>query len=324
MTSMKPMTALRFIAASLQLLAKGFAIGTTGLIPGVSGGTLALVLGIYEDLVEAIRKASTPQTVKALVGRQWRELGERLSWQLLVPVGLGALIAVITMSHIMEWLLNAYPLQMSAFFFGLVAASIFVVARKVDRWDLRVAIGFILGAVAAWFLLDLKPAQTPNTLWMLFLSGAVAKCAMVLPGISGSFVLLIFGQYQYALAAVTQRNILGIAMILLGAVVGLVSFAQALSWLFKRHRNLTLAVLGGLILSSLRTLWPWIETVPTGTRLALPNALTPEVIVAILVAVVGFIVVLALGGGHTEDEVAAPRGLETLSVTASSDDIVKN
>jgi putative membrane protein len=323
MTSIKAMTALRFAGASLQLLAKGFAIGTAGLIPGVSGGTLALLLGIYEDLVEAIRGAASPQTFKALPARRWREFFERLSWRLLLPIGLGALIAVITMSHIMEWLLIAYPVQMSAFFFGLVAASIVVVSRKIERWNPRLVLGFLLGAAAAWVLLDIKPVQTPNTLWMLFLSGAVAKCAMVLPGISGSFVLLIFGQYQYALAAVTQRNLLGIAMILLGAVVGLVSFAQALSWLFKKQRDLTLAVLGGLILASLRSLWPWLETLPESTRLALPNALTHEVAIALLVAVVGFIVVVVLGGERA-DHSKTHSSPETVTLTTSADEIVRN
>jgi putative membrane protein len=323
MTSNKPMTALRSAGASLQLLAKGFAIGTAGLIPGVSGGTLALLLGIYEDLVEAIRRAASPKTFRALPARRWREFFERLSWQLLLPIGLGALTAVITMSHIMEWLLITYPVQMSAFFLGLVAASMVVVARKIERWNPRMVIGFILGAAAAWLLFDITPAQTPNTLWMLFLSGAVAKCAMVLPGISGSFVLLIFGQYQYALAAVTQRNILGIAMILLGAVVGLVSFAQALSWLFKKQRDLTLAVLGGLIFASLRSLWPWLEMLPDSTRLTLPSALTLEVVGAILLTVIGFIVVVALGN-HREDPSGTQSGPENVSLKTSADEIIRN
>ena len=301
MTVAKPMTFLRSAGATIRLTAQGFVIGAAGLIPGVSGGTIALVLGIYESLVEAIRVASDPQTLKALVQRQWGAFLARLSWQLLVPVGLGALAAVVTISHFMEWLLMTYPVQVEAFFFGLVAASMVVVARKVRHWGIGLAAGFVFGAVAAWFLMDLTPAQTPNTLWMLFLSGAVAKCAMVLPGISGAFVLVIFGQYQYALAAVTQRNLLGVAVILLGALVGLVTFAQALSWLFRRQRDLTLAVLGGLILGSLRKLWPWREHV-AGTAEALyreanvlPGAWTPAVTAAVLLALAGFVVVLVLG-----------------------------
>jgi putative membrane protein len=294
------MTAFRSVAATVQLAIKGFAIGTAGLIPGVSGGTLALLLGIYEDLVEAIRTASAPQTFRALAQRRWLELAERLSWKLLVPIGLGALLAVATMSHFMEWLLMAYPAQVEAFFFGLVAASMVVVARKVERWTPRLAIGFVVGAAAGWLLMDVTPAQTPNTLWMLFLSGAVAKCAMVLPGISGAFVLVVFGQYQYALAAVTQRDVMGVGLILLGAVVGLVTFAQALSWLFKRQRDMTLAVLGGMILASLRKLWPWVVAFPGAgdvlrTRPVLPAAWTPEVTVSLLLAVGGFVLVLLLG-----------------------------
>jgi putative membrane protein len=301
MTLARPIVALRSAGTAIRLAAKGFVIGAAGLIPGVSGGTMALVLGIYESLVEAIKGASDPETLKALLGRRWQALLARLSWQLLVPVGLGALAAVVTISHFMEWLLLTYPVQLEAFFFGLVAASMVVVARKVHRWRIGLFAGFTLGAVAAWLLMDLTPAQTPNTLWMLFLSGAVAKCAMVLPGISGAFVLVIFGQYQYALAAVTQRNLLGVGMILLGAVVGLVTFAQVLSWLFKQQRDLTLAVLGGLILGSLRKLWPWREHV-AGTAEALyreanvlPGAWTPAVAAAVLLALAGFAVVIVLG-----------------------------
>jgi len=301
MTLVRPMTALRSAGSAVRLAAKGFAIGAAGLIPGVSGGTLALVLGIYEDLVEAIRKASDPETFRALLGRQWRSLVERLSWQMLVPVGLGALTAVVTISHFMEWLLETYPVQVEAFFLGLVAASMVVVARKVHRWSIRLVAGFALGAAAALLLTDLTPAETPNTLWMLFLSGAVAKCAMVLPGISGAFVLIIFGQYQYALSAVTQRDVLGVLMILVGAVVGLVTFAQVLSWLFRRQRDLTLAVLGGLILGSLWKLWPWREAVEGTSELlakevnVLPSAWTPEVTVAVVLALIGFVVVVTLG-----------------------------
>lgn len=306
----KSITFLRATGAYIQLAIKGFAIGTAGLIPGVSGGTLALLLGIYEELVEAIRTASDPQTIRAMVQRRWAEFASRLSWQLLAPIGLGALFAVVTMSHFMEWLLLTYPVQVEAFFFGLVAASLVVVARKVERWSLRLAAGFVLGAAAAWLLLDITPAKTPNTLWMLFLSGAVAKCAMVLPGISGAFVLVVFGQYQYALAAVTQRDLMGVALILLGAVVGLITFAQALSWLFRRQRDLTLAVLAGLILASLRKLWPWqITQVDVNDvvrmQMTLPSAWTPEVTAALLLALAGFLVVMLLGARHTHEHAAA-------------------
>ncbi len=301
MRSVAPLSAVRSAAAYIRFAAQGFAIGTAGLIPGVSGGTLALLLGIYEDLVEAIRTASDIETIKALVQRRWAEFVRLLPWEILLPVGVGALAAAILMSHFMEWLLLTYPVQVEAFFFGLVAASIVVVTRKIHHWDLRVFFGLILGTVAAWLLMDVTPAETPNTLWMLFLSGAVAKCAMVLPGISGAFVLVIFGQYQYSLAAVTQRDVLGVGAIILGAVAGLVTFSQLLSWLFRRQHDLTLAVLAGLILSSLRRLWPWRETTLSAAGAVLrqtnvlPAAWTPEVTAAIVLAVGGFLTVVALG-----------------------------
>ncbi len=303
----KLMTTFHSAIVYIRLVAQGFAIGTAGLIPGVSGGTLALLLGLYEDLVEAIRQASDPQTFKAFFQRQWAVFIDRLSWQLLVPVGLGSLLAVITMSHLMEWLLETYTLQVEAFFFGLVAASVIVVGRKVQRWDARVALGLILGTAVGWLLMDLTPAETPNTLWMLFLSGAVAKCAMVLPGISGAFVLIVLGQYQYALSAVTQRDLISIGVILLGTAAGLVTFAQILSWLFKRQRDLTLAALGGLIIASLRKLWPWQVSVAGATDAlvrqvnVLPGAWTPEVTAAVVMALVGFLLVIFLGTLQNSD-----------------------
>lgn len=300
MRSVASLKTIRAAAAYIRLAAQGFAIGTAGLIPGVSGGTLALLLGIYEDLVEAIRVASDIETLKALVQRRWKRFLELLPWQMLLPLAVGALTAVILMSHFMEWLLLTYPVQVEAFFFGLVAASIVVVARKIQLWDVRAVVALILGALGAWVLMDVTPAQTPNTLWMLFLSGAVAKCAMVLPGISGAFVLVVFGQYQYSLAAVTHRDILAMGAIILGAVAGLVTFSQLLSWLFRRQRDLTLAVLAGLIFSSLRRLWPWRETTLSAAGAVLrqtnvlPAAWTPEVTAALLLAVGGFIMVVTL------------------------------
>ncbi len=308
MKPIEPLLILRSAGTYFKLTAMGFAIGTAGLIPGVSGGTLALLLGIYEELVEAIQRASEPETFRALLQRQWRALTRRLPWQLLLPVGIGALTAVVLMSHFMEWLLLTYPVQVEALFFGLVAASLVVVARKVRRWRLDLVLGFLLGVAGAWFLLDVTPAQTPNTLWMLFLSGAIAKCAMVLPGISGAFVLKVLGQYEYALMAVTQRDLLAVGVILFSAVVGLVTFSQALSWLFKRQRDRTLAVLAGLILASLRRLWPWKES----TFCALgelieqtnvwPTTWSAEVVGALLIAGVGFGVVLFLARDRDPEE----------------------
>ncbi len=293
-------TTLRSFGAYVRLTVMGFAMGTAGLIPGVSGGTMALLFGIYEDLVEAIRTASDPQTLETLVQRRWQAFFRRLSWELLLPLAIGGAAAVVLISHFMEWLLLTYPIYVEAFFFGLVAASILVVARKVRSWALGLVVGFLLGAAGAWLMLDLTPAETPNTLWMLFLSGAVAKCAMVLPGISGAFVLVLLGQYQYALAAVTQRDILAVGVILFSAVVGLVTFSQALSWLFKQQHDLTLAVLAGLILASLRKLWPWkesyfctVDEILTQTNV-LPAAWTSEVAMALALA--GLLLVLALGG----------------------------
>ena len=305
MQTVESAPASRSLGAYLRITAAGFLVGAANLIPGVSGGTMALLLGIYEDLLDAIRAASNARTFRALLRRDWRQLHALLPWQFLLAVGIGVGIAVLSLTHFLERLFEAYPVQVEAFFFGLVAASIFIVGRKIRQWRAAPVVGLVVGAAAAWVLVDLAPARTPNTPWLLFISSAVAIGAMVLPGISGAFVLMMFGQYQYALAAVTGRELGSIALIGAGAVVGLVTFAQLLSWLFQRQHDLTLGILSGLVLGSLRKLWPWKESYlcAMGELLnqtnILPEAWTADVTVAVLLAAAGFALVLILGREHT-------------------------
>jgi len=287
----------RTLGASLRLVFAGYVIGAANLIPGVSGGTMALILGIYEQMLDAIRSVSDRAVVKALLHRDFRQVFALVPWQFLMALGVGAFLSVITLSRLIEWLLETYPRYIAGFFFGLVAASIWVVAKEVRRWGVLPGVGFVVGAVGAWLLMSITPATTPETPWLLFLSALVAIGAMVLPGISGAFVLIVFGQYQYALSAVNNRDLFLIIVVLLGAGVGLITFARGLSWLFKKQHDLTLAVLAGLVLGSLRKLWPWHELSADALSQInyLPTAWTAEATLVVVMMVVGLALVLALG-----------------------------
>ena len=241
--------------ASLTL--RGMAMGAADIVPGVSGGTMAFILGIYEELLHSIRTIGRPEFLRAVFRLRIKEVFQLLNWPFLAAVGLGIFISILTLSGMLEWLLVNQPVYIWSFFFGLVLASVFTVSVRVGRWTPTAFLLLALGAVIAYWIVGLVPAQTPNTWWFLLLSGALASCAMILPGISGAFILVILGKYQYVLSAVNQRDMVTIGLVAVGAAIGLVTFAQVLSWLFKRYHDLTVAVLIGLMVGSLRKLWPW-------------------------------------------------------------------
>lgn len=239
------------------LVLRGMAMGASDIVPGVSGGTMAFILGIYEELIQSIRDVAQPPFVRALLQRRWREALQILNWPFLTAVAGGILLAILSMASGLEWLLENQPVLLWSFFFGLVLASVVTVSKRVSNWTVPLYVALALGAAGAFILVGLVPVQTPTSWWFLFLSGALAICAMILPGISGAFILVLLGKYEYVLNAVNQRDILTIGLIGVGAVVGLVTFAQILGWLFKRYQNATIAVLTGLMLGSLRKVWPW-------------------------------------------------------------------
>lgn len=241
--------------ASLTL--RGMAMGAADIVPGVSGGTMAFILGIYEELLHSIRTIGRPEFLRAVFRLRIKEVFQLLNWPFLAAVGLGIFISILTLSGMLEWLLVNQPVYIWSFFFGLVLASVFTVSVRVGRWTPTAFLLLALGAVIAYWIVGLVPAQTPNAWWFLLLSGALASCAMILPGISGAFILVILGKYQYVLSAVNNRDVVTIGLIAVGAAIGLVTFSQVLSWLFKRYHDLTVAVLIGLMVGSLRKLWPW-------------------------------------------------------------------
>lgn len=248
---------VRTMVDYIWLAARGFCMGAADVVPGVSGGTMAFILGIYEELIDSIRMVGQPEFLKLVFGFRIREIFQTLNWKFLLAVLAGIATAVLTLAPVIETLLETQPVYLWSFFFGLVLASIITVRTRVKAWDGTKYVAVVLGTVGAYLLVGMVPAQTPNTWWFLILSGMVAICAMILPGISGSFVLVLMGKYQYVLAAVNDRDLVTVALVGIGAVVGLVTIAQALGWLFKNYHDITVAVLIGLMVGSLRKVWPW-------------------------------------------------------------------
>ncbi|HXF64110.1 MAG TPA: DUF368 domain-containing protein [Caldilineaceae bacterium] len=300
----------RDLRGQLGLLARGFCMGSADVVPGVSGGTMAFILGIYEELIESIRMVGQPAFLRALLSFRLREALCLLNFPFLAWLLAGILLAILTLAPAIEWMLVHQPVLLWSFFFGLVLASVVTVSRRIPRWTLPLWLSLAVGTVGAYWLVGLVPVQTPNAWWFLFISGAIAICAMILPGISGSFILVLLGKYQYVVSAVNQRDLITLFWVALGCAIGVVSFAQLLSWLFKRYHDLTVALLTGFMLGSLRKVWPWKEVVayvtgsdgaiiPTIEHNMLPpltvnGALNLEIAYAIGLALVGLLVVLVL------------------------------
>lgn len=294
------------------LAAKGFAVGSANVVPGVSGGTMAFILGIFEELIESIRRVADPRFVKALFTLRWKTAFEIVNVRFMAAVGVGALAAILTLARLLEWLLIHQAVLVWSFFFGLILASVVVVTKRIRSWGGAVVAGLVAGAVGAWILVGLVPMETPDTWWFIALAGALAICAMILPGISGAFILVLLGKYQAVLSAVNNMRLDVIALVGVGAVVGLVSFAQILGWLFRHYHDVTVAVLTGFMLGSLRKVWPWKETVstyvdrsgkevPAVVANVLP-AMGQEVVWAIVLALVGLGVVLLMDRAHVTEE----------------------
>ena len=302
--ALPPRAPRRSVADLFGLWWRGFAMGSADVVPGVSGGTMAFILGIYEELIDSIRGLTTPAFLSPLSKGKLAEAWGAGNLSFLVAVGVGILSAILTFARALEYALHNYPVYLWSFFFGLVIASAVVVSRRVKNWNPTLILAALVGTVAAFWLVGLVPAETPNTWWFLILSGAFAICAMILPGISGAFILLILGKYEYVLSAVKNFEIGTVALVAIGAFAGLLSFARVLSWLFHRYHDLTVALLIGLMVGPLRKIWPWKEVVreifdaqgellEQITRNVVP-ALNSELGIALALMIIGFVVVLLL------------------------------
>lgn len=243
---------------------KGACMGAADVIPGVSGGTIAFIMGIYDKFVASLA-AINAEAVKLFFTGKFKEFWRHINGGFLLSLVVGIGVSVISLATVMQTLLSDFPIQTWAFFFGLIVASSIFILRGISGWGLREILFLIGGILLGVTICTLSPTQTPDALWFIFLSGAIAICAMILPGISGSFILLILGKYQYILGAVSDlvagQNIVGNLLIIgvfaIGAVVGILSFSKFLHWLLSRWHKQALIILAGFIIGSLVKIWPW-------------------------------------------------------------------
>ena len=245
---------------------KGIGMGAADVIPGVSGGTIAFMTGIYEELVGSINSINGT-AVKLLFKGKFRDFWKHINGNFLVSVVAGILISIMSLAKLMTYLLNYEPIPTWAFFFGLIVASSVFMLRDIKGWKGKDFVMLVLGIILGVVVCTLSPTQTPDALWFIFLSGAIAICAMILPGISGSFILLILGKYEFMLSTLTkilsgEGVLLDFAVVLVfivGAVVGILAFSKFLHWLLARYHRSTLLVLVGFIIGSLVKVWPWSD-----------------------------------------------------------------
>ena len=242
------------------LFLKGIAMGSADVVPGVSGGTIAFITGIYEKLLNSISSIDL-QALTYPRKFQIKALWEHINGTFLLVLGSGILTSFFIFVHFITDLLNNHPIQLWSFFFGLIIISALIILREIKKWNIGVFFMILAGIAIAYFITEAVPAQTPEAPWFIFIAGAVAICAMVLPGISGAFILLLFGKYKYMFEAFSERRIVDIAALALGIIVGLLSFARVVSWLFKKYHNLTVGLLSGFMIGSLNKVWPWKVTV---------------------------------------------------------------
>ena len=279
-------------------------MGAANVIPGVSGGTMALILGIYEELINAIRSINL-KFVRLITLLNIKEALSTVSWPFLLPVGLGVLLATFSLAEVLSWLLDRYPVIVWSFFFFLIVSSVITVSRVIKQWKTLTIVAIVVGTITAYGLFGVIPVSTPNAPWFIFVSGFIAICAMILPGISGAYILVLLGKYHYILEVLNNKDSFTLFIIGAGALVGLISFAQILGWLLKKYHDLTMAILIGLMCGSLRKIWPWKETVTTfidshGKEIPslqsniIPSSFTSEVVYALLFMLIGILVIWSL------------------------------
>ena len=279
-------------------------MGSADVIPGVSGGTIALITGIYENLIGALRSIDMEVLQKTLT-LDIRGAVAKVHIRFLLALFSGIVVAILSLARLMNYLLLHHPVPTWSLFFGLIAASTVAVSKHVNNWFGKAGLSFVSGIIAATVIVNLIPIQTPEDLWFIFLCGIVAICAMILPGISGAFILLILGKYEYITAALKNpflpHNMAVILVFCGGCVVGLVGFSRVLNFLLNKFHNLTLAFLAGLIAGSLQKIWPWKEVIETQVIRGkvhviwggpvMPHVIDQEVFVAACLAALGFLAV---------------------------------
>jgi putative membrane protein len=244
----------------ILLFLKGMSMGAADIVPGVSGGSIALITGIYEKLLDSIK--SIDKTALSFLFRfEGKAFWKHINGNFLLTILFGILTSIFTLSKFITYLLDNHPIPIWSFFCGLIIISAILILRDVKRWSVPVVISIFIGILLAYWITSLPPMSSPEAFWFVFIAGAIAICAMILPGISGSFLLLILGQYERILNAVTEKDVLTLALFAFGCIVGLLSFSRLISWLLKNYHALTIGLLSGFMLGSINKIWPWKQVI---------------------------------------------------------------
>ena len=281
-------------------------MGAADVVPGVSGGTIAFISGIYEELLETINSINF-KTLKILKSNGFKAMWKSINGNFLISLLFGIVVSIISFAKLIKWSIENEPIMVWSFFFGLVLASVIYIAKQIKNWNVVTILALIIGASVAYYVTILPPmvSEGSSDLFMFF-AGALAICAMILPGISGGFILLLLGAYKPALDALHDKDLKIIFLLISGAIVGLLSFSRVLKWMFDKFHNLTLAVLTGFVFGSLNKIWPWkkiIESEMINGKLKILQEETispmsyqgdPEIGWALILAIIGFVVIILL------------------------------
>ena len=302
----------RTIKDYLLITVKGIGMGAADVVPGVSGGTIAFITGIYQELIDSIKSVNLI-TLKLLLTGKFKEFWTAINANFLISLFIGIGISILSLAKGLKYLLEHQPILLWSFFFGLIIASAIYVAKDIKKWKIGTVASLLAGIGIAYVITVITPSEANTSYGFIFLSGSIAICAMILPGISGSFILVLLGMYSYILGAVSDFNIPIVAIFLSGAVVGIILFSNILSWLLRKYYNQTIALLSGFMIGSLNKVWPWKQVMETyidrhgEVKPLLEQNILPtnyleltgndaQLVYAILLAVFGFTLIFAIEG----------------------------
>jgi len=309
----------------LILFFKGIAMGAADVVPGVSGGTIAFISGIYEELLSSIKSVDL-EALKLLTSFKFKAFWQKINGNFLIVLFAGIAFSILSLSRLVLYLLENQPILLWSFFFGLIVASVFLVAKQISKWSALPVLALVIGTAIAYYISSIGSVADENaSLLYVFICGAVAICAMILPGISGSFILILMGAYQLIFGTIKElldslvasnfaaffNHLKLILVFIVGCLFGLISFSRLLSWLFKNYHNTTVALLIGFLIGSLNKVWPWKETIdyyvdrhgvskPLLQENVLPTTFSEinnqpsQIVWALLLAIVGFFCVYSL------------------------------
>ncbi|MDC1174606.1 DUF368 domain-containing protein [Bacteriovoracaceae bacterium] len=299
----------------LVLYLKAFCMGIADLIPGVSGGTIAFITGIYEGLLDAVSSINK-RALSAMLKLDFKSALSILHIRFILPVAIGILSAIFLLARLMHYLMNEHTVLTWSAFFGLIAASIVVIFKELDNhWDPKNIFAMVIGAVFAYIMVSLIPVDTPTNPWFIYLCGIIGITAMILPGLSGSFLLLILGKYEFITGAIKQAQVFENFKILVifacGTATGLLAFSNILNWFLKHHRSKTMAFLTGILIGSMKKVWPWKEVLESvvirgKTKIireanVLPADFNTEVVFAMVLIFICFFLVVAMDKARHKD-----------------------